>query len=215
MIDIIQRVNHKRGIQMGHSQADKADSHERIVRIAAARLREAGLDGVGVAELMKAAGLTHGGFYRHFSSRDELVAEAVESALAHGEKRMTKAAGRDPQAPFCALVDSYLSPVHRDNVAESCAIVTLAGDMARRNDRARAAYTRQVAAYLERIAHLLEPAAGPDARRRAIAAFSTLVGAVALARAVDDDALSLEILQAAGATLKAGATGTGSDPAKA
>ena len=69
---------------MGHSQEDKAGSHDRIVRAAAARFRESGVDGIGVADLMKNAGLTHGGFYRHFASRDELVAEAVERALQDG-----------------------------------------------------------------------------------------------------------------------------------
>src|SRR5580704_16258233 len=98
---------------MGHSQADKAESHDRIVQVAAARFREAGVDGVGVADLMKDAGLTHGGFYRHFESRDELVAEAIERALADGG-RVVEAIATSKQASWARLVDGYLSAAHRD-----------------------------------------------------------------------------------------------------
>src|SRR5271154_7446808 len=98
---------------MGHSKADKADSHARIVEKAAARFRESGVEGVGVADLMKDAGLTHGGFYRHFASRDELVAEAIECALSEGG-RAVAAAAKVKDRPLGTLVDAYLSTMHRD-----------------------------------------------------------------------------------------------------
>ncbi len=190
---------------MGHSRATKEQSHERIVQTAAARFREAGVDGIGVADLMKEAGLTHGGFYRHFASRDDLVAEAVECALSDGGRAVeaVAAAQLDRQALVAALVDAYLSTAHRDGLATSCAVTTLAGDVARSNDRARAAYTQQVGIYLELLAKLAL-ADRPKARRaKAIAALSSLVGAVSLARAVNDEKLSREILKSAADELKA------------
>ena len=187
---------------MGHSQEDKAESHDRIVRVAAARFREAGVDGIGVADLMKDAGLTHGGFYRHFASRDELVAEAIERAL-HDGGRLVDALANSKQASLAALVDAYLSAAHRDDLATSCAVTTLAGDVARSNDRARSAYTRQVGTYLELLIRLIPPDKHRSRRTKAIAALSTLVGAVSMARAVNDERLSREILKSAADELKA------------
>lgn len=190
---------------MGNSQADKADSHDRIVALAAARFREAGVDGIGVADLMKGAGLTHGGFYRHFASRDELVAEAVERALSDGGKAVT-ALENAPQPPgelLGLLVDGYLSAAHRDNLATSCAVTTLAGDVARSNERARSAYTAQVESYLGLLMKLVGAEKTKARRMKAIAALSTLVGAVSMARAVNNDELSREILQSAADELKA------------
>ncbi len=176
---------------MGHSKADKAKSHERIVRVAADRFREAGVDGIGVADLMKDAGLTHGGFYRHFDSRDELVAEAV-AAIAQIK-----------QAPLNAVIDGYLSLAHRDGIANSCAVTTMAADVARSSERARTAYTQQVGTYLDLLTALIPGEKEKSKRMKAIAALSALVGAVSMARAVNDDKLSREILKSAADELKA------------
>lgn len=187
---------------MGHSQADKAKSHDRIVHIAAARFREAGIEGVGVADLMSDAGLTHGGFYRHFASREELVAEAVECALNESAQAV-EAAANVKSARLAALVDAYLSTIHRDLLATSCAVATMAADIARSNNRARSAYTRQVGAYLELFAELITTGKPRSKRKQAIAALSMLVGAVSMARAVNDERLSQEILKSAADELKA------------
>ena len=187
---------------MGHSQADKAKTHDRVVRMAAARFREVGVDGIGVAELMKEAGLTHGGFYRHFASREELVAEAVECALHEGAGAVTRAAGAN-NSPLAALVDGYLSTAHRDGLASSCAVATMASDVARSNDRARAAYTEQVRAYLDLLGKLIACDRPKSRHKKAIAALCTLAGAVAIARAVNDEKLSRKILKSAAEELKA------------
>jgi len=187
---------------MGHSQADKAESHDRIVQAAAARFREIGVNGVGVADLMKDAGLTHGGFYRHFASRDALVAEAIERALHDGGQAVDGVANKKPFS-ITALVDAYLSVAHRDDWAPSCAVTTLAADVARSNARARAAYTRQVAIYLELLSRLIAGRKPRSRRRKAIAALSTLVGALSMARAVNDEKLSRDILKSAADELKA------------
>ena len=202
MTTIILVVKYITGSGMGHSKADKDESHDRIVQVAAARFREIGVDGVGVADLMKEAGLTHGGFYRHFDSRDELVAEAIERALLDGGCVVKALAGSD-KAAFSKLVDGYLSAAHRDGLASSCAVTTLAGDVARSNDRARSAYTRQVDLYLEIIIRLIAADKQKSRRVKAIAALSTLVGAVSMARAVNDEKFSREILKAAADELKA------------
>lgn len=190
---------------MGHSRANKEQSHARIVQTASARFREAGVEGVGVADLMKDAGLTHGGFYRHFASRDELVAEAVECALSDGGRAVEAVAASKAsrQTVAGALVDAYLSTAHRDGLATSCAVTTLAGDVARSNERARTAYTRQVETYLALLANLAAEEKSKAKRAKAIAALSSLVGAVSLSRAVNDEKLSREILKAAADELKA------------
>ena len=188
---------------MGSSQEEKARSHERIVKQAAARFRECGVDGIGVADLMKEAGLSHGGFYRHFQSRDELVAEAVEHALADGGERMANVGGPDRPLTLGMLIDAYLSPAHRDHLAASCAVATMAADVARSGDRAQAAYSEQVEAYLRLLTDLVSGPNKKAKRARAITALAALVGAVSMARAVKDEKLSREILASAGQELAA------------
>jgi len=187
---------------MGHSQSDKAESHDRIVQAAATRVRESGVAGVGVADLMKEAGLTHGGFYRHFASREDLVAEAIERALQDGARAIEAVAKRnDPR--LATVVDGYLSTAHRDGLAASCAITTLAADVARGDDRSRSAYVRQIAVYLDLLARLVAGETSGAKRAKAITALSTLVGALSMARAVNDETLSREILKSAADELKA------------
>ena len=186
---------------MGHSRANKRQHHDQIVGLAASRFREDGVDKVGVADVMHDAGLTHGGFYRHFESRDELVAEAVERALHDGGLAMA-AVAESPHDPLAAVIDAYLSTSHRDNLGTSCAVTTLARDVARSNPRARAAYTNQVRVYIDMLVRLLPPGSSGPRRASAITALSTLVGAVSMARAVDDEALSREILASAASELK-------------
>jgi TetR/AcrR family transcriptional repressor of nem operon len=191
---------------MGRSKAEKDESHDRIVGIAAARFRERGTEGIGLADLMKEAGLTHGGFYRHFASRDALVGEAVERALHDGAQGLVEAVAKSrlgKQALLFALIDWYLGTGHRDALATSCAVTSLAGDMARGNARARSAYTRQVGIYVELFMSLIEGGSAKARRLKAIAVWSSMVGALSMARAVDDEKLSREILQSAAEALKA------------
>jgi TetR/AcrR family transcriptional regulator, transcriptional repressor for nem operon len=178
---------------MGHSRDDKARSHERIVEIAAARLRESGTAGPGVAELMKAAGLTHGGFYKHFGSREDLVAEAVERALRDNEGFVTAltAGAADARTALELFVDWYTSAEHRDTPSAGCAVVAFGADAPRADQRVRASYAGQVERYLAHLEALLGD------RSRAAAALSTLVGAVLVARGIGPGDLSDEILAAA------------------
>lgn len=177
---------------MGHSQEEKEKNHRQIVEIAARKMRESGTEGPGVAEIMKEAGLTHGGFYKHFASRDDLVAEAVEAAIAEGREGYEEVTA-EADDPLAAFVDWYVSSSHRDDPGSGCPVVALGADAARSDERVRAAYRGQVESYL---AHMEELLGGEDARRRAISAVTSMVGALLISRAVDDKALSEEILAA-------------------
>jgi TetR/AcrR family transcriptional repressor of nem operon len=176
---------------MGHSQDEKARNHQRIVDIAAGRIRESGTEKPGVAEIMEAAGLTHGGFYKHFQSRDDLIAQATGHAFADGEQAV-HALTEHGDDPLAAFVDWYVSAAHRDNPATGCAVVALGADVARSDEDLRTAYRHQVQRYLDNLTRLFGD--GADARRQATIALSTMVGAVLVARGVGNDALSDEIL---------------------
>jgi TetR/AcrR family transcriptional repressor of nem operon len=204
-------------LAVGHSQREKAASRQRILEIASARLRESGAERPAIGELMKAANLTHGGFYRHFESREALVDEAIEGALADGAARLAAAVamGREQGDPFAAMVDAYLSEEHRDRPADSCAVATLAADVARGSDRSRAAYTLQVTEYLRQFEELRveadrgkrrrtpeDEAQVAKRRRQALLDLSALVGALLISRAVDSTDLSEELIEEVAAALK-------------
>jgi TetR/AcrR family transcriptional repressor of nem operon len=192
---------------MGHSRTEKAKTHKRIVSIASKRFREEGLAGFGIADLMKEAGLTVGGFYKHFDSRDDLVAEAVGSAFGFWKRQMDTAASGGPPLSYAKLIDDYLNQAHRNNPGAGCAISALAGDIARSDKRTRALASEEIRNNLQLIAGLLPGKDKRTARSRAMLTYSALVGAMALARAESDEALSLEILNTVAELLKNLASG--------
>jgi TetR/AcrR family transcriptional regulator, transcriptional repressor for nem operon len=178
---------------MRQSAEEKARTHERIVELASARIREKGIEGPGVAEIMQAAGLTHGGFYKHFGSRDDLIAEAAEHAFAYADQTLDHHA-HDPHDPLASWVDWYVSEQHRDDPgAGRCPVAALVGDVGRADDGVRGGYDALVERYLGVLEDML--GGGGDARQQATIAVSTLVGSLVLARAIDDDTLSDEILR--------------------
>jgi TetR/AcrR family transcriptional regulator, transcriptional repressor for nem operon len=187
---------------VGTSQAAKAASHDRILDIAAARIRRDGIDRLGVAEIMKEAGLTHGGFYRHFESRDHLVAAAAQRALSQGSAWTIAAGKLGGQRGFTMLVDGYLSTWHRDHPESGCGVAGVAVDVARDDGSARGSYTRQVTDCLAVLADLTDNPDREAAEREAVLALSALVGAISIARAVNDPDLSERILTNAAAALK-------------
>ena len=183
---------------MGHSKADKAKTHKRIVAIASKRFREEGLAGIGIAELMKEARLTVGGFYKHFKSRDALVAEAVYSALGTWRRRVDAAASGGPPVTYESLVDDYLSEAHRDHPGTGCPVGALTGDIARSDKRTRALVTRQIRDNIELLATLIRDTGEKHkstAKSQAALTYCALVGAIGMARAVSDERLSREILK--------------------
>ena len=187
---------------MARSKAEKAKTHERIVRTAARRFREDGLAGVGIADLMSEAGLTVGGFYKHFESRDALVAEAVSSAFGTWQKRADAAASGGPPFSFEKLVDDYLSVRHRDDAGTGCVFSALTGELARSDEQTRALGSQQVRADLQLLAGFFPDSDKGTAEARAALVFSALVGALSLSRVVSDDKLSRRILRSVASLLK-------------
>jgi TetR/AcrR family transcriptional regulator, transcriptional repressor for nem operon len=173
------------------SREKAAENRERIVEAASRLFREKGFDGAGVDAIMHAAGLTHGGFYGHFGSKDDLAAEAVTRALARGAEKLGY------HTTLGDLVSAYLSEGHCADRANGCAIAALGADMARQNKGVRHGLTAYVRTQLDHFTRLLKYGTAASRRRRAIATFAGMVGALTLARAVDDPALSKEILDAA------------------
>ena len=173
---------------MGHSKEDKRATHARIVRVAAKRFRERGLEGIGVADVMKEAGVTVGGFYKHFESRDELVVEALATAFKDLDVWEEHTEGL-PQ-----LLQNYLTETHRDAPGTGCAMGAFLGDMTRGSKSARAVYTARVKRSLAFSSALLPSSPPSDKRGRALLILSALLGAINLSRAVSDPTLSREIL---------------------
>jgi TetR/AcrR family transcriptional regulator, transcriptional repressor for nem operon len=171
-------------VSMGHSQSEKKSNHERIVRTAAKRLREKGLEAVAIADVMKEVGLTVGGFYKHFESRDDLVIEALRAATTPWARPAEAAASDRPALSLASLVDAYLSQKHRDRPDSGCLIGALVGDFGRSNKRIRGLATEQIRSALELIAGVLPGTTKESARKKAALTLSALVGALSLASVV-------------------------------
>ena len=171
-------------------------THERIVATAARAIRRGGFQGVGVADIMKEAGLTHGGFYAHFASRDALLAEALACAGDEGAARIGKAAAARAagRSALRSLVDGYLSERHLTSVENGCPVAALASEMPRQAPAVRAAAARRVRGLVSQVRHCLAPGAAADG---APAIASQLVGALQLARALGDNAEGRALLAAA------------------
>ena len=177
---------------MGYSQAQKAESRARVLEVASKKIREDGIDSLGVAECMRAAGLTHGAFYAHFESRDALIVAALEQAIDEGASRIEariRGAQKHGQTPFEAIATIYLSEKHRRHPGAGCALCSLAGEARHTNESIKGLLT----ALMQRLAERVAQAAGTD-DDQGLAIVATFVGAITLARAVDDDALADRIL---------------------
>lgn len=175
-------------MKVSREQATKNRAH--VVEVAGTEFRKRGFDGIGVADLMKAAGLTHGGFYNNFPSKDALAAEAVTQVFAETTARMRERASR-ARDPLAAVVHFYLSPEHRDSPASGCAIGALAQDAGRGSEPLRAAFQAGIEGYLDLMVELTG-----TSRADAIAIYSTMIGALTLSRAVANPILADEILAA-------------------
>jgi TetR/AcrR family transcriptional repressor of nem operon len=165
------------------------------VAAAASRFKERGVDGISLADLMKDLKLTHGGFYKHFGSRDELVTEALELAMKQSGEAMRKQ-GLGPDKPdLRRFVDFYLDETHRDGRADGCAVAALAGDAPRKSAGVQAQFREHIDGNLQALSELLKPGSPQEARGSAILVLCSLYGALMTARAVGDSPLSREILR--------------------
>lgn len=166
------------------SQEQKARNRGRILTEAARLFRDKGFDAVSVAEVMKAAGMTHGGFYGHFQSKDDLVAQTIAHAV--GSQPVSDDLG--------AGIDIYLSALHRDHPEQGCPMAALAGLMRQQAPEARASMAQVLAAQIASLTEIMPGQDQAERRRAAIGSWSAMVGALILARSIDDPALSNELL---------------------
>ncbi len=181
------------------SKEEAAANRAKVLAAAARLFREKGVDGIAVAELMQAAGLTHGGFYNHFESKEELAAAAFREAFAAAVNRVERQAaeadkrGRD--SVFAHYVSRYLAPETRDAPGTSCPMATLGTDAARHGSELRAAFAEGVRRYIEAFAKIM-PGEASEQRAEAITVLSTLIGALTLSRACvgADDTLADEVI---------------------
>lgn len=173
----------------------KEESRQRILTSAAKRLRREGLGGAGVAAVMDDAGLTHGAFYSHFQNKGELARAALEEALRHNRKRWTGGWSRGSWASRLSdLAKRYLTPNHRDNLDDSCALTALCSETARSDESFRATYQTELTKTLSAIADQNFNELDRQQADDVLAFMSLLVGSMALSRAVDSGPLSDRIL---------------------
>jgi len=179
-------------------QSRKEATHDRIVHAAARAIRRSGYSGTGVADIMKDAGLTHGGFYAHFDSREAMLAEAADRAGAESVATLERiAAAAPPEKGLQALTRAYLSKEHLEGPDSGCPMAALGSEMPRQAPEVRRAATRRIKEAVDLVARQLPDWGKPGAHEQALASVSMMVGAMVLARAVDDPKLSDAIRSAA------------------
>ena len=182
---------------MRYSREHKLETHARIVKRASVRLREKGAHGVGVADLMKDAGLTHGGFYAHFDSREALVIEAFAYAMDRSTERWRKLSEQTPpDKRFAAIVNAYLSAVHRDDPGHGCAVPSLGSEIARESPKTRKAFAAKLEQMIGMLAEQIPDLPPKAARKQAMAAMGTMMGTLVLSRIAGNGDFSDEILAA-------------------
>jgi TetR/AcrR family transcriptional repressor of nem operon len=182
---------------MRYSREHKLETHARIVKRASVRLREKGAHGIGVADLMKDAGLTHGGFYAHFDSREALVIEAFAHAMDRATERWRKAAEAMPaEKRLTTIVDNYLSPAHRDDPGHGCAVPTLAAEIARESPKTRKAFASKLEEMIDMLAAQVPGGSPKAARKQAMSTLATMMGTLVMARVAGTGEFSEEILAA-------------------
>src|SRR6267154_4278363 len=180
---------------MRYSREHKLETHARIVKKASVRLREKGAHGIGVADLMKEAGLTHGGFYAHFDSREALVIEAFAYAMDRSTERWRKIAEQTaPEKRLATIVESYLTPVHRDDPGHGCAVPTLGAEIARESAKTRKAFAAKLEQMIDIMADQILDVPRKAARKQAMATLATMMGTLVLSRIAGSGEFSDEIL---------------------
>ncbi|AND89263.1 MULTISPECIES: TetR/AcrR family transcriptional regulator [Bradyrhizobium] len=182
---------------MRYSREHKQETHDRIVKKASVRLREKGAHGIGVADLMKEAGLTHGGFYAHFDSREALVIEAFAYAMDRSMEHWRKISGEvSPEKRLALIAETYLSALHRDNPGHGCSIPALGAEIARESPKTRKAFAGKLDEMIEMMTDYIPSLPRKAARKQAIATLATMAGTMLLARIAGSSELSDEVLKA-------------------
>lgn len=194
-------------MRVSRIQAEK--NRQAVIDTASRLFREHGFDGIGLKDLMKNAGLTQGAFYKQFASKDDLAAQASRRALESANRRWSDAAAANPQNPFGAVVAFYLSTGHRAERKDGCPVVALGSDAARQGTEVKASFEAGIKEYLEMLSPWIGEANGKDPSGKAMAVLSTMVGAVLLSRAINDQRLSKQFLQAAAESVLTASSASG------
>ena len=179
------------------SRIQAAENRQTVINTASRLFKEHGFDGIGLKDLMEGAGLTQGAFYKQFESKEDLAAQASRRALESASERWSTAIAENPDDPLGAVIAFYLSAGHRDEKLDGCPVVALGSDAARQGAGVKAAFEEGIKAYLEVLGPLLPKTDGEDSNRKAMVVLSTMVGAMTLARAVNDPNLAQAFQNAA------------------
>ena len=185
------------------TRAQAAENRQTVIDVASRLFREHGFDGIGLKDLMEGAGLTQGAFYKQFASKDDLVAQASSRAFEKAFSRWTAAAVANPEDPLAAVMAFYLSMGHREERMDGCPIVALGSDAARQGTNVKASFEAGIKAHLEILGPMVAETKGKAAKSKAMAILSLMVGALVLARAVNDERLSKQFLQAGAEGIRA------------
>ncbi|WOS64741.1 TetR/AcrR family transcriptional regulator [Sinorhizobium fredii] len=179
------------------SRTQAAENRQTVINVASRLFRRHGFDGIGLKDLMKGAGLTQGAFYKQFASKDDLAAQASRRAMASAFNRWSAAAAANPDDPLGAVIALYLSTEHREERMDGCPVAALGSDAARQGADVKASFEAGIRENLEMLGLWVDEAEGEEPGGKAMAILSTMVGAMVLSRAVNDEQLSKQFLQAA------------------
>jgi TetR/AcrR family transcriptional repressor of nem operon len=179
------------------SRAQAAENRETVINVASRLFREHGFDGIGLKDLMEAAGLTQGAFYKQFASKEDLAAQASRRALESVSSRWSAAAAANPKDPLSAVVAIFLSTDHREERMDGCPIVALGSDAARQGSDVKASFETGIKDHLEILSRLIAETGGEKPKGKAMAILSTMVGALMLSRVVNDPDLAEALLKSA------------------
>lgn len=183
---------------MRKSKVETAETRERIIKSATSEFKQRGIVATGLADLMSAAGMTHGGFYRHFDSKEQLVTEACATASSSMLSRLKLLiAQKQGRKSLKALAEFYLSPNHRDNPQSGCALAAIGSELARMDEQTRAVVTESFRCWVEVLKAQYSNSKPSESKKKALVAASTMLGALTLSRIVTDQELSQAILKSA------------------
>jgi TetR/AcrR family transcriptional regulator, transcriptional repressor for nem operon len=189
---------------MRYGQTHKQETRSKVLTVAAKALREKGPDGLGVAEVMNEAGLTHGGFYAHFPSKEAFLTESLNEVFAQLTERIRRVTeGLPPREALNAYIDHYVSRSHRDHASMGCPLPALNSELPRQSESFRKAFDAGVKRLIDQFAQWISDAGIVNSETLAVSTVSAMAGAVALSRAVSDRSLSNELLESARAGIKA------------
>jgi TetR/AcrR family transcriptional repressor of nem operon len=185
------------------SRIQAAENRENVINVASRLFRERGFDGIGLKDLMKGAGLTQGGFYKQFASKDDLAAQASRRAMERAAERWSAATAAAPEDPLGAVIAFYLSMEHSRERMDGCPIAALGADAARQGTEVKASFEAGIKQHLDVLGRLMADSSGEQPDRQAMAVLATMVGALTLSRLVNDPDLAQSFLDAARGQVRA------------